>query len=109
MSFKRSPPEDLDGSCPARSVCRQAPLWKATQPQQQDGLEDREVQQPENQGQGFSLRCSGGLNDKSVQVSAKDRMGWPETGRDRGTSLSWVADCPSPQVTGKFMEGILNV
>ncbi|XP_053788791.1 uncharacterized protein LOC128782455 [Vidua chalybeata] len=68
VSFKRSPPEDLDGSCPARSTCRPAHLWKATQPQQQDGLEDREVQQPESQGQGFSLRCSGGLNDTSMQV-----------------------------------------
>ncbi|XP_064260565.1 uncharacterized protein LOC135290572 isoform X2 [Passer domesticus] len=68
VSFKRSPPEDVDGSCPARSTSRQASLWKATQPQQQDGLEDREVQQPESQGQGLSLRCSGGLDDTPGQV-----------------------------------------
>ncbi|RMC16579.1 hypothetical protein DUI87_06516 [Hirundo rustica rustica] len=68
ISFKRGPPKDLDGSCPARSACRQAPLWKATLPQQQDGLEDRKVQQPESQGQGFSLRCSAGVDDTSRQV-----------------------------------------
>lgn len=81
VSFKRSPPEDLDGSCPVRSTCRQAPPWKATQ---QDGPEGREVQQPEIQGQSFSLRCCGGLHDTPGQVSAKDRMGWPEDGTRQG-------------------------
>lgn len=69
ISFKRRPPEDLDGSCPDRSAHREAPLWKATLPQPQDGLKD---QQPESQGQDFSLRCSGRLDDTPGQVSAKD-------------------------------------
>ncbi|KAF4793159.1 hypothetical protein TURU_114131 [Turdus rufiventris] len=108
VSFTRRPPKDVDGSYPAKSSCRQGPLWKATVPQQQDGLQDRELQQPESQGQDFSLRCSGGLNDTPGQVSAEDGMGWPEMGLDRGTSLSWVAGCATPQVTGKFTKGILD-
>ncbi|KAL2294179.1 hypothetical protein Nmel_007902 [Mimus melanotis] len=108
VSFKRRPPEDLGASCPDKSTCRQGPLSKVTLAQQQDGLEDRELQQPESQGQGFSLRCSGGLDDTPGQVSAKDGKGWPETGLDRGTSLSCVPFSATPQVTGKLTKGILN-
>lgn len=75
ISFKRRPPKNPDGSCLARSACRQAPLWKATLLQQQDGLEDRELLQPKSQGQGFSLRCSGRPDDTPGQVSGKDGMG----------------------------------
>lgn len=75
ISFKRRPPKDLDGSCLATSTGRQAPLWKATLLQQQDGWEDRELLQPESQGHSFSLRCSGRLDDTPGQVSGKDGTG----------------------------------
>ncbi|KAJ7417896.1 hypothetical protein WISP_62234 [Willisornis vidua] len=95
VSFKRKPPEELDRS-------RQAPLWKATLPQQQDDLEDREFRQPESNGQCFSCRQSGSLNGRPGQVRAKGGMGQPNTGLpntglDRNIRLSWTSSSTTPQ------------
>ncbi|XP_056370136.1 uncharacterized protein LOC130265241 [Oenanthe melanoleuca] len=68
LSFKRRPPEDLNRSFPAKSAGRRGLLWKVTLAQQQDDLQDRELQQSESQGQCFSLRCCGGLNDTPGQM-----------------------------------------
>ncbi|KAJ7397013.1 hypothetical protein BTVI_139525 [Pitangus sulphuratus] len=97
VSFKRKPPEELCKSCQTHTRDRQAPLRRATMPQQQDDLEDRELQQPENEGQCFSRRQSGGLSGRPGQVSAKEGMRQFKTGRDRGTSLPWTTP-QQPQV-----------
>ncbi|XP_027763080.1 uncharacterized protein LOC114070078 [Empidonax traillii] len=108
VSFKRKPPEELCKSCQTHTRYRQAPLRRATLPQQQDDLEDRELQQPENEGQCFSRRQSGGLSGRPGQVSAKEGMRQPKTGRDRSMSLPWTTPQQPQVVFVKFKMGTMS-
>ncbi|XP_032532638.1 uncharacterized protein LOC116781141 [Chiroxiphia lanceolata] len=108
VSFKRKPPEELCRDCLTHTTCRQAPLRRASLPQQQDDLEDRELQQPENEGQCFSRRQSGVLYGRPGQVDAKDGMRQPKTGRDRSMSFPWTTRQQPQVVYVKFTKGTMS-
>ncbi|XP_039246677.1 uncharacterized protein LOC114000933 isoform X2 [Pipra filicauda] len=108
VSFKRKPPEELCRNCLTHTTCRQAPLRRASLPQQQDDLEDREIQQPENEGQCFSRRQSGGLYGRPGQVGAKDGMRQPKTGRDRSMSFPWTTRQQPQVVYVNFTKGTMS-
>ncbi|XP_027565334.1 uncharacterized protein LOC113981864 isoform X1 [Neopelma chrysocephalum] len=108
VSFKRKPPEELCRSCLSHTTRSEAPSRRASLLQQQDGLEDRELQQPENEGQCFSRRQSGGLYGRPGQVSAKDGMRQPKTGRDRSMSFPWTTREQPQVVYVKFMTGTMS-
>ncbi|XP_017666563.1 PREDICTED: uncharacterized protein LOC108495402 [Lepidothrix coronata] len=100
VSFKRKPPEEL-----CRNCLTHTPLRRTSLPQQQ---EDRELQQPENEGKCFSRRQSGGLYGRPGQVGAKDGMRQPKTGRDRSMSFPWTTRQQPQVVYVKFTKGTMS-
>ncbi|XP_027491173.1 uncharacterized protein LOC113943516 [Corapipo altera] len=108
VSFKRKPPEELCRNCLTHTTCRQAPLRRASLPQQQDDLEDRELQQPENEGQCFSRRQSEVLYGRPGQVGAKDGMRQPKIGRDRSMSFPWTTRQQPQVVYVTFTKGTMS-